>query len=148
MENIFIVFLNFYMINYRPILAISIILIGFLISISAAFFDELGPKIPLQKKSISDIFNTPNNVSFSKALVINSHANSAKELAEKHINQNNQVHGYSDLDYNLTLSNPENGKFTFFSAICYGRSKRDCKYLNAYIKSIDHGDTWKIGFLE
>ena len=51
------------MINYKPVLALSIILIGFLISISVAFIEKLGPNVPLPRKSISEILKTSYNSS-------------------------------------------------------------------------------------
>ena len=135
------------MINIKPVLALSVILIGFLISISVAFLDILGPNIPLPKKSISEILNTSDNsslLSFKKNKV----ATSTIKLAKLFLNQEHLVHGYSNLNLNENLSDPEIGKFTFFTAVCYGKSENDCIYLNTYLRSLDYGDTWKIGFLE
>ena len=136
------------MINCRPILALSIVATGFLISISVIFLDALGPKIPLPRKSIRSILNTSTNNSSLLLTKKNIKANDTKKLAEKYLEQDNQVHGYSDLDFNLNLSDPENGKFIFFSALCYGNSKNNCNYLNAYLTSTDYGVTWAIGLLE
>ena len=136
------------MINYRPILALSIVATGFLISISVIFLDALGPKIPLPRKSIMSILNTSNNNSSLLLTKKNIKANDTKILAEKYLEQDNQVHGYSDLEFNVNLSDPENGKFTFFSALCHGSSKNNCNYLNAYLISPDYGVTWTIGLLE
>ena len=134
------------MINVRPVLAISLILAGFLVSISVALLDNLGPNIPLPKKSISEIFIKSDNslLSFKE----NKIAKSTIKLAKLFLNQERLVHGYSNLNLNKNLSDPEIGKFTFFTAICYGESENDCIYLNTYLMSLDHGDTWKIGFLE
>ena len=71
-----------------------------------------------------------------------------RKSAELYLYQENLVHDYSNLNFNKNLSDPENGKFIFFTALCYGSSKNDCIYLNSYLKSSDFGDTWKIGFLE
>ena len=135
------------MIKYKPVLALSIILIGFLISISVAFIDKLGPNVPLPRKSMSEILKT----SYSSSLLStkeNMSAKSKRKSAELYLNQENQVHGYSNLNFNKNLSDPENGKFTFFTALCYGSSKNDCIYLNTYLRSSDYGKTWKIRFLE
>tara|TARA_Y100000591_G_scaffold211022_1_gene182925 strand:+ start:1014 stop:1247 length:234 start_codon:yes stop_codon:yes gene_type:complete len=75
-------------------------------------------------------------------------AKSKRKSAELYLNQESLVHGYSNLNFNENLSDPGNGKFVFFSALCFGSSKNDCTYLNTYLKSSDYGDTWKIGFLE
>ena len=135
------------MINYKPVLALSIILIGFLVSISIAFFDMLGPSVPLPRKSISEILKTSDNSSLLSAKE-NISAKSKRKSAELYLNQENLVHGYSNLNFNKNLSNPENGKFIFFTALCYGSSENDCIYLNTYLRSSDYGDTWEIRFLE
>ena len=147
MENILIVFLYYLVIKYKPVLALSIILIGFLISISVAFIDKLGPNVPLPRKSMSEILKT----SYSSSLLStkeNMSAKSKRKSAEMYLNQESLVHGYSNLNFNKNLSDPENGKFIFFTALCYGSSENDCIYFNTYLKSTDYGDTWKIGFLE
>ena len=133
--------------NYRPVLALFIILVGILVSISIAFLDLLGPKIPLPRKSISEILKTSDNSSllFTKE---NINTKSTRNLAELYLNQENLVHGYSKLIFNKNLSDPENGEFTFFTTVCYGNSGNDCNYLNTYLRSYNYGDTWKIGFLE
>ena len=135
------------MINYKPVLALSIILIGFLISISVAFLDMLGPNLPLPRKSISEILNTSDNSSLlsAKESMI---SKSKRKSAELYLNQENLVHGYSNLNFNKNLSDPEEGKFIFFTALCYGSSENDCIYFNTYLKSTDYGNTWEIGFLE
>ena len=133
--------------NYRPVLALSIILMGFLISISVAFLDMLGPNVPLPRKSISEILKTSNNSSFF-SVKENMSVKSKRKSAQLYLNQENLVHGYSSLNYNVNLSDPENGKFIFFTALCYGDSEDDCIYLNTFLRSSDYGDTWKIGFLE
>ena len=135
------------MINYKPVLALSIILIGFLISISVAFLDMLGPNVPLPRKSISEILKTSDNSSFL-SVKENMSAKSKRKSAELYLNQENQVHGYSNLNYNKNLSDPESGKFIFFTTLCFGNSENNCIYLNSYLSSTDYGDTWKIGFLE
>ena len=135
------------MINYKPVLALSIILTGFLISISVAFLDMLGPNVPLPRKSISEILKTSNNSSFF-SVKENMSVKSKRKSAQLYLNQENLVHGYSSLNYNVNLSDPESGKFIFFTTLCYGNSKNDCIYLNSYLRSTDYGDTWKIGFLE
>ena len=147
MESILVVFLSLYVINYRPVLALFIILVGILISISVAFLNILGPNIPLPRKSISEILKTSDNSSLLSDKEYIS-AKSTKNLAELYLNQENLVHGYSKLNFNKNLSNPENGEFTFFTAVCYGSSGNDCIYVNTYLRSYDYGDTWKIGFLE
>tara|TARA_B100000900_G_scaffold414099_1_gene439765 strand:+ start:175 stop:582 length:408 start_codon:yes stop_codon:yes gene_type:complete len=135
------------MINLKPILALCIILIGFLISISVAFIDTLGPFFPLPRKSISEILDTNDNSSLL-SFEENKVAKSSRKLAKLYLNQENLIHGYSNLNFNENLSDPEKGMFTFFTALCYGKSENDCIYLNTYLKSLDYGDTWKIGFLE
>ena len=70
-----------------------------------------------------------------------------KKSAELYLNQENLVHGYSNLNYNKNLSDPESGKFIFLPH-CVMVSENDCIYLNSYLRSTDYGDTWKIGFLE
>ena len=133
--------------NYKPVLALSIILIGFLISISVAFFDMLGPNVPLPRKSISEILKSSDNSSFL-SVKENMSAKPKRRSAELYLNQENLVHGYSNLNYNKNLSDPESGKFIFFTTLCHGNSENDCIYLNSYLRSTDYGDTWKIGFLE
>ena len=135
------------MFNYKPILALSIILLGFLISISVAFHNALGPNVPLPKKNIFEILKISDNPSLLSTKE-KMNAKSKRNLAELYLNQENLVHGYSNLNFNENLSDPENGKFIFFTALCYGSSENDCIYFNTYLKSADYGDTWKIGFLE
>ena len=57
-------------------------------------------------------------------------------------------HGPNTSMLGKNLSDPKNGEFTFFTAVCYGSSGNDCIYVNTYLRSYDYGDTWKIGFLE
>ena len=135
------------MINYKPVLALSIILLGFLISISVAFLDKLGPNVPLPRKSISEILKTSDNSTLLSTKE-NISTKSKRKSAELYLNQENLVHGYSNLNFNKNLSDPENGKFVFFTALCYGSSENDCIYLNTYLRSSDYGDTWKFQFLE
>ena len=135
------------MINYKPVLAISLILIGFLISISVAFVDILGPNVPLPRKIISEILKTSDNLLLLSATEKLS-TKSKRKSAELFLNQVNFVHSYSDLNFNKNLSDLKNGKIIFFTALCYGSSENDCIYRNTYLKSSDYGDTWKIGFLE
>lgn len=135
------------MINIRPILALLIISIGFLISISVVFLDMLGPDIPLPRKSISEILKS-SDTSFKISSKKNASMSTARKLAELYLNQENLVHGYSNLDFNTNLSDTKSGNFTFLSALCYGKSENDCIYLNAYLKSSDYGETWEIGLLE
>ena len=147
LESILVVFLNFHQMIYRPVLALFILVVGIMISISVAFLDILGPNIPLPRKSISEILKTSDNSSFlsTKENII---TKSTKNSAELYLDQENLVHGYSKLIFNKNLSDPENGKFTFFTAVCYGSSSNDCIYHNTYLRSYNYGDTWKIGFLE
>ena len=135
------------MFNYKPVLALSIILLGFLISISVAFLNILGPDVPLPRKNIFEILKSSDNSTFLSAEE-NMSAKSKMKSAELYLNQESQVHGYSNLNFNKNLSDPENGKFVFFTALCFGSSESDCIYLNTYLKSSDYGDKWKIGFLE
>ncbi|GIR30029.1 MAG: hypothetical protein CM15mP44_3120 [Candidatus Neomarinimicrobiota bacterium] len=107
----------------------------------------LGPNVPLPRKNIFEILKTSENSSLLSAKE-NMSTKYKRKSAEVYLNQENLVHGYSNLDFNKNLSNPENGKFIFFTALCYGSSENDCIYRNTYIKSSDNGDTWKIGFLE
>ncbi len=135
------------MINFKPILAMSLILIGFLFSISVVFLDIMGPKVPLPRKSISEILSPSDNL-FSLSNEENSNISAAKKSAELYLNQENLTHGYSDLHFNTNLSDPDHGNFTFLSALCYGNSENNCIYRSAYMKSSDYGVTWKIGFLD
>ena len=135
------------MVNYKPVLALSIILFGFLISISIAFLDILGPSVPLPRKNIFEILKTSENSSLLSAKE-NIETKYKRKSAEVYLNQENLMHGYSNLDFNKNLSNPKDGKFIFFTALCYGSSENDCIYRNSYVKSSDNGDTWKIGFFE
>tara|TARA_Y100000768_G_scaffold17594_2_gene12218 strand:- start:2434 stop:2841 length:408 start_codon:yes stop_codon:yes gene_type:complete len=135
------------MINPKPIIALSIILIAFLISISVAFLDMLGPNLPLPRKSISEILKTSDNSSLLSTKE-NKVAKSTQELAKLYLSQETLVHGYSNLNFNKNLSDLEKGNVTFFTVVCYGNSENNCIYLNTYLKSFDYGDTWKIGFLE
>ena len=135
------------MINYKPVLALSIILLGFLISISVAFLDKLGPNVPLPRKSISEILKTSDNSTLLSTKE-NISTKSKRKSAELYLNQEDLVHGSSNLNFNKNLSDPENGKFVFFTALCYGSSENDCIYLNTYLRSSDYGDTWKFQFLE
>ena len=102
------------MFNYKPVLALSMILLGFLISISVAFLGiiKLGPNVPLPRKNIFEILKTSDNSSLLSAKE-NITAKYKKNLAELYLNQENLVHGYSNLDFNKNLSNPEKGKFIF-----------------------------------
>ena len=135
------------MFNYKPVLALSIILLGFLISISVAFLNILGPNVPLPRKNIFEILKSSDNSTFLSAKE-NMIAKSKIKSAELYLNQESLVHGYSNLNFNNNLSDPKNGKFVFFTALCFGSSENDCIYFNTYLKSSDYGDTWKIGFLE
>ena len=135
------------MFNYKPVLALSIILLGFLISISVAFLNILGPNVPLPRKNIFEILKSSDNSSFLSAKE-NMSTKSKRKSAELYLNQESLVHGYSNLNFNNNLSDPKNGKFVFFTALCFGSSENDCIYFNTYLKSSDYGDTWKIGFLE
>ena len=135
------------MINPKPLIALSIILIGFLISISVAFLDTLGPNIPLPRKSIFKILKTTNNFSLISTEE-NNVAKSSRKLAKLYLSQEILIHRHSDLNFNKNLSDPEKGTVTFFTTVCYGESKDDCIYLNTYLRSVDYGDTWKIRFLE
>ena len=135
------------MINYKPVLALSIILIGFLISTSVVFLDMLGPNVPLPRKSISEILKKSDTLSLLSPKE-NMSAKSKRKSAELYLIQEKLVHGYSNLNFNKNLSDPENGKFIFFTALCYGSSENDCIYLNTYLRSSDDGNTWEIKFLE
>ena len=135
------------MVNYKPVLALLMILFGFLISISIAFLDILGPSVPLPRKNIFEILKSPDNSPFLSAKE-NMSTKSKRKSAELYLNQESLVHGYSNLNFNNNLSDPKHGKFVFFTALCYGSSENDCIYRNSYIKSSDNGDTWKIGFFE
>ena len=135
------------MLNLKPVLALFIILVGFLISVSVAFLDMLGPEIPLPKKSISEILKTSSSSPYI-SIKEQKDAKSTRKLAKLYLSQENQVHGYSNLNFNKNLSDPDRGKFTFFTVLCYGNSENDCIYLNTYLKSSDHGKSWNIGFLE
>ena len=45
------------------------------------------------------------------------------------------------LDFYQNLSDPDNGKFTFYGSVCYGSSKDNCEYSNVYISTEDNGDS-------
>ena len=132
---------------FKSVLALSIILVGILVSISVAFIDILGPNVPLPRKSISEILKTSYNSSLFSAEE-NMNAKIKRKSAELYLYQENLVHDYSNLNFNKNLSDPENGKFIFFTALCYGNSENNCIYINTFLKSSDYGDTWKIVFLE
>lgn len=70
----------------------------------------------------------------------------AKRLAEKYIDRNSLLHGTMGLDYYSNFSDPNNGVFTFYGAVCYGSSEYDCSYESAYIITKDYGKTWSIEF--
>lgn len=147
LENKLIVFLNLMMINIKPIFALTIVLLGFLTSISVAFVDSFGPKIPLPRKNISDILNTSEKP-FTLLTNEDRTVRAKIKSVELYLKQNNLIHDYSNLEFNKNLSDPENGNFTFLSALCYGSTENDCIFLSAYLKTSDYGETWKIGFLE
>ena len=109
------------MINYKPVL--SIILIGFLISISVAFLDMLGPNVPLPRKNISEILKTSDNSSLLSAKE-NMSSKSKRKSAELYLNQENLVHGYSNLNFNKDTSDPKNGKFIFYRIVLWQLRKR------------------------
>ena len=46
----------------------------------------------------------------------------AEGLAEKYIDSNPLLHGHMGLDYYSNFSDPDNGVFTFYGAVCYGSS--------------------------
>ena len=135
------------MINLRPVLALLLILVGFLIPISVAFLNILGPKIPLPRKSISEILKTSNN-SPLLSTEENKIAQSTRKLAKLYLEREVLVHGHSNLNFNKNLSDPDEGQVTFFTVVCYGNSENDCTYLNTYLKSFDYGNTWRMRFLE
>jgi len=70
----------------------------------------------------------------------------AKKLAEKYIDRNRLLHGHMGLDYYSNFSNPSNGIFTFYTAVCYGSSDYDCEYESVYIITKDYGKTWSVDF--
>ena len=70
----------------------------------------------------------------------------AKRLAEKYIDRNSLLHGTMGLDYYSNLSDPNNGVFTFYGAVCYGSSEYDCSYESLYIITQNNGRTWSMEF--
>ena len=100
------------MYNFKPVLALSIILLGFLISISVAFLNILGPNVPLPRKNIFEILKSPDNSPFLSAKE-NMSTKSKRKSAELYLNQESLVHGYSNLNFNNNLSDPKHGKFVF-----------------------------------
>ncbi len=70
----------------------------------------------------------------------------AKRLAEDFIDSNGMLHGTMGLDYYSNLSNPEQGKFTFYGSVCYGSSEYDCNYVSAYLVTTNNGRSWSIKF--
>ncbi len=133
--------------NFRPFIAFAMIPISVLLSVSISITDLFGPPA-------RDTSNLPSQKSlFSKnGEVLLSHygnidINKTKSLAEQHALNNSNIHDLSKLDFNLSLSDPKIGSFTFFTVICIGNSRNDCNYQNAYITTYDFGSTWNIGFL-
>ncbi len=92
------------------------------------------------------------NESSDKSSVRSSSSNSkissydAKRLAEKYIGSNPLLHGHMGLDYYSNLSNPDNGVFAFYGAVCYGSSEYDCNYESVYLTTSNNGRTWSIEF--
>ena len=70
----------------------------------------------------------------------------AEGLAEKYIDSNPLLHGHMGLDYYSNFSDPDNGVFTFYGAVCYGSSEYDCSYESLYIITQNNGRTWSIEF--
>tara|TARA_B100001029_G_scaffold143718_1_gene123579 strand:+ start:1436 stop:1879 length:444 start_codon:yes stop_codon:yes gene_type:complete len=140
-------FLILEMFKYQSFLAFSIIPLIFLVSISISFTNILGPTISNSgngslKKSTLSATEFP---SLSPNRNIN--IDEARKLAEQHAVKEELIQESSELDYNLNLSDPQIGAFTFLTIYCYGNSKNDCSYQNAYISTNDYGNTWEIGFL-
>ncbi len=135
------------MFKYQSFLAFSIIPLTFLVSISISFTNVLGPTISnsgngsLKKSTLS----ATELSSLSPNRNIN--IDEARKLAKQHAVKEDLIQESSELVYNLNLSDPQIGAFTFFTIYCYGNSKNDCIYQNAYISTNDYGNTWEIGFL-
>ena len=140
-------FLILRMFKYQSFLAFSIIPLIFLVSISISFTNVLGPTISnsdngsLKKSTLSA--NEFSSLSINRNINIDQ----ARKLAEQHAVKEDLIQDSSELDYNLNLSDPQIGAFTFLTIYCYGNSKNDCNYQNAYISTNDYGNTWEIGFL-
>ena len=136
------------MINFiRPIIAFSLIPLGILVSISISFSDILAPpaaklNFDASEKSISRV----SKASFSQTIG-DIKLDQTIMLAEEHVTNQNLIHDFSTVDVNLNLSDPSNGRYTFFTILCYGKSENNCSYRNAYVATKDSGVTWEIGFL-
>ena len=94
--------------------------------------------------SLSSLSSSSSSSSYSSNKQISS--SEAKRLAEKYIDRNRLLHGYMGLDYYSNFSNPNNGVFTFYGAVCYGSSEYDCNYQSLYLITKDYGKTWSVDF--
>tara|TARA_B100000809_G_scaffold15055_1_gene13646 strand:+ start:60 stop:455 length:396 start_codon:yes stop_codon:yes gene_type:complete len=92
----------------------------------------------------SSASSSSNSSSYSSNKKISS--SEAKRLAEKYIDRNSLLHGHMGLDYYSNFSNPNNGVFTFYGAVCYGSSEYDCNYQSVYLITKDYGKTWSVDF--
>ena len=135
------------MFKYQSFLAFSIIPLSFLVSISISFTNVLGPET--SNSGYGSLEKSTSVVTTFSSFSLNGNINldEARKLAEQYAYKRKLIHGLSELDYNLNLSDPQIGSFTFLTIICYGNSKVDCIYQNAYISTNDYGNTWEIGFL-
>ena len=135
------------MFKYQSFLAFSIIPLIFLVSISISFTNVLGPTISNSGNGSLKKSNLSANEFSSLSPNRNINIDQARKLAEQHAVKEDLIQDSSELDYNLNLSDPQIGAFTFLTIYCYGNSKNDCIYQNAYISTNDYGNTWEIGFL-
>ena len=135
------------MFKYQSFLAFSIIPLIFLVSISISFTNVLGPTTsnPVNGSLKKSTLSATEFSSLAPKRNIN--IDEARKLAEQHAVKEDLIQESSELVYNLNLSDPQIGAFTFLTIYCYGNSKNDCIYQNAYISTNDYGNTWEIGFL-
>ncbi len=89
-----------------------------------------------------DTIGTSGDDSISKTIT----QSEAKRLAEEYIDSNAMLHGTMGLDYYSNLSNPQQGKFTFYGSVCYGSSEYDCDYVSAYLITTNNGRSWRVDF--
>ena len=92
----------------------------------------------------SSVSSSSSSSSYSSNKQISS--SEAKRLAEKYIDRNMLLHGHMGFDYYSNFSNPNNGVFTFYGAVCYGSSEYDCNYQSVYLITKDYGKTWLVDF--
>ena len=146
-ENNLYGLINYNIMNLRPFIAFAMIPISVLLSVSISITDLFGPpardtsNLPSQKSLFS------NNGEVLLSQYGNIDINKTKSTAEQYAYNQPNIHDLSKLDYNLSLSDPKIGSFTFLTVICIGNSRNDCNYQNAFITTYDFGNTWEIGLL-